>query len=144
MGTSPQTQEEVGNLLLSHLPPEEFELLRPHLERVRLSQGQSLIEPGEPIRHIYFPAGCLGSLVAVMEDGSTAESGAVGREGMVGVPVLLADGITTMQTVVQVAGDAFVARGSVVKEIFDRGGPFQKLLYRYIHTIFIVASQTAA
>src|SRR5919206_2832242 len=96
MGTSPQTQEEVGNLLLSHLPPEEFELLRPHLERVRLSQGQSLIEPGEPIRHIYFPAGCLGSLVAVMEDGSTAESGAGGGGGIGRVPRLLAGGLTNI------------------------------------------------
>jgi CRP-like cAMP-binding protein len=136
--------EAVGNRLLARLPAEEFESLRPHLELVKLSHGDPLIKPGEPIRRVHFPVSCLGSLVAVMEDGSTVESSAVGREGMAGVPVLLADGLTTMETVVQIPGEAYAAPSQAVKEIFDRAGPFQKLLYKYFHTLFIVAAQTAA
>lgn len=144
MSSHQQAEAEIGNRLLARLPAEEFELLRPHLERVPLSHGDPLIRPGEPVRLVHFPVNCLGSLVAVMEDGATVESGAVGREGMVGIPALLADGLTPMQTLVQVPGEAYAARASVVKEIFDRGGAFQKLAYRYVHTLFIVASQTAA
>ena len=144
MSSQQQAEAEIGNRLLARLPAEEFELLRPHLERVRLTHGDPLIRPGEPIRVIHFPVNCLGSLVAVMEDGATVESGAVGREGMVGIPTLLADGVTPMQTLVQVPGEAYAARASAVKAVFDRGGAFQKLVYRYVHTLFIVASQTAA
>ncbi len=61
-----------------------------------------------------------------------------------GVPVLLADGVTTMETVVQIPGESYAAAPQAVKEVFDRGGAFQKLLYNYFHTLFIVASQTAA
>ncbi|HEV2861470.1 MAG TPA: Crp/Fnr family transcriptional regulator [Pyrinomonadaceae bacterium] len=142
--TANKDSRATGNRLLACLPAEEFDLLSPHLERVKLSHGDPLIKPGEPIRRVYFPVSCLGSLVAVMEDGSMVEAGSVGREGMVGVPVLLADGVTTMETVVQIPGESYAAPPQVVKELFDRGGPFQKLLYKYIHTVFIVASQTAA
>jgi len=144
MSSHQQAEAEIGNRLLSRLPAEELDTLRPHLERVRYSHGDPLVRPHEPIRLLHFPIDCLASLVAVMEDGSTVESGAVGREGMVGIPALLADGLTPMQTLVQVPGEAYAVRASVVKELFGRGGAFQKLFYRYVHTLFIVASQTAA
>ncbi len=142
--TAQKESAATGNRLLARLPPEEFDLLGPHLEHVKLSHGDALIKPGQPIRRVHFPFSCLGSLVAVMEDGSIIEAGSVGREGMVGVPVLLADGVTTMETVVQIPGESYAAPPQVVKELFDRGGAFQKLLYKYFHTLFIVASQTAA
>lgn len=144
MSSQQQAEAWVGNRLLARLPADEFELLRPHLERVRHTHGDPLIRPGEPVRLVHFPVNCLASLVAVMQDGATVESGAVGREGMVGIPVLLADGVTPMQTLVQVPGEAYAVRASVVKELFERGGAFQKLFYRYVHTLFVVASQTAA
>lgn len=142
--TAQNESDAIGNRLLACLTAEEFELLGPHLERVKLPHGAPLIKPGEPIRRVHFPITCLGSLVAVMEDGSIIEAGTVGREGLVGVPVFLADGLTTMETVVQIPGEAYSVPSPVVKEIFDRGGAFQKLLYKYFHTLFIVASQTAA
>ena len=142
--TAEKESQAIGNRLLARLSAEEFALLSPHLERVRLSHGDPLIKPGEPIRRVHFPVSCFGSLVATMEDGSMVEAGSVGREGMVGVPVILADGVTTMETAVQIPGESYAAPPHVVKELFDRGGAFQKLLYKYFHTLFIVASQTGA
>ncbi|HEV2912418.1 MAG TPA: hypothetical protein VGX92_03790 [Pyrinomonadaceae bacterium] len=80
------------NQILASLPDEELEVLRPHFQRVSLAHGNTVIVPDEPIRSIYFPLTSLLSLVTVMEDGSTVESGAIGREGMSGVPVLLTHG----------------------------------------------------
>lgn len=136
--------EDRGNRLLSTLPQEEFDLLRPHLKRVSLPHSQPLILPEQPISRVYFPINALASLVTVMEDGSIVEAGCVGREGMVGIPVLLGPGATPMQTVVQIAGESFEGRGDAVKKVFDSGGPFHSLAHRYIHTLFIVASQSAA
>ncbi|HEX8748671.1 MAG TPA: Crp/Fnr family transcriptional regulator [Pyrinomonadaceae bacterium] len=132
------------NRLLACLPEEEFARLSPQLQRVTLTHGQHVIVPDEPIRDIYFPLNCLLSLVTILEDGSTVESGTIGREGMSGVPVLLDAGMTTMPTFTQVPGDALRVRASVVKEMYDEGGALTKLLNRYIHTVIITGSQSTA
>ena len=144
MSSYPQADQDIQNRLLAKLPPGELDLLRPHLNKVSLSHSQSLIVPGEPIRKVYFPINSLASLVTVMEDGSTVESGSVGREGMVGIPVLLEAGTTPMQTVAQIPGAAMEVKAEVIKDIFHKGGAFHSLVHRYIHTLFVVASQSAA
>ncbi|MBV9211628.1 MAG: Crp/Fnr family transcriptional regulator [Acidobacteria bacterium] len=135
---------EMGNRLLSKLPEEELEALLPHLSRVELSHGSVLIAPYEPLRYVYFPISMLGSLVTIMEDGSMIESGTVGREGMVGVPVLLDAAETTMQTLTQIPGEAWRVKSEVIKKLFDEGGAFHLFFHRYMHILFIVASQSAA
>jgi CRP-like cAMP-binding protein len=132
------------NRLLASLPPEDLEALRPHLTPLSLELAYPLIRPQEPIRHAYFPVTCLASLVIVLEDGSTVESGSVGREGMVGIPIVLGAGTTPMQTLVQIAGDAFRVEAAVIKEQFERRGGLHAVLTRYIHTLFMIASQSAA
>ncbi|HEY6190368.1 MAG TPA: Crp/Fnr family transcriptional regulator [Pyrinomonadaceae bacterium] len=139
-----EIQSKAGNRLLGKLPDEELELLRPHLETVSLGHGHTLIQPQEPIPYIYFPINALASLVTLLEDGSTVEAGSVGREGMVGVPVLLEAATTPMQTLIQIPGDLIRVKASVLKEVFDRGGALHTLMHRYIHTLFVVASQSAA
>lgn len=133
-----------GNRLLDKLPDDELDALRPHLETVAIKRGQFLIVPHEPIPYAYFPVTLLASLVTILEDGSTVESGAVGREGMVGIPVLLDAHTTPMETLVQIPGNAVRVRTSVLKEAFDKGGALRALLQRYVHTLFVYASQSAA
>lgn len=139
-----EMRTETGNRLLDKLPEEELELLHPHLERVSLSHAQPLIRPNDPIPYVYFPVSALASLVTVLEDGSTVEAGSVGREGMVGVPILLDADTTPMQTLVQIPGEGFRVKARAVKEVFDRGDALHQLMHRYIHTLFVVASQSAA
>ncbi|BAY11056.1 Crp/Fnr family transcriptional regulator [Calothrix sp. NIES-2098] len=139
-----QPQELTENRLLDNFPPEELKRLHPHLELVSLSLGEFIISPDEPISFIYFPVNSLLSLVTVMEDGSTVESGCVGREGMAGLPILLDASTTPMQTLVQIAGLAVRVKAQILKEAFDRGGAVQKLLLRYIHTVIVLGSQSTA
>lgn len=100
--------------------------------------------PYEAIPFIYFPINSLLSLVTVMEDGSTVEAGSIGREGMAGLPVLLDADMTPMQTLTQIPGQAVRVKAEIIKEAFDKGGVLQKIFRRYIHTIIVVGSQTAA
>lgn len=144
MSTTRQASSPTQNRLLASLPREELELLSPYLEQVSLSHGQMIILPDEPIEFVYFPLDCLLSLVVVMEDGATVESGSVGREGMVGLPVVLGAATTPMQTLAQIPGQAMRIKSEIIKEAFNRGGVLQKILYRYIHTVIVVSSQTAA
>jgi CRP-like cAMP-binding protein len=114
------------------------------MERVTLSHGQHVIVPSEPIRDVYFPLNCLLSLVTILEDGSTVESGTIGREGMSGIPVLLDTKTTTMPTFAQVPGEAIKVRAGVIKEMYEEGGQLSKLLNRYIHTVIVTGSQSTA
>ena len=144
MSIRSQADQSIHNRLLTKLTPEELDPLRPHLNKVSLSRSQPLIVPGEPMRKVYFPINALASLVTIMEDGATVESGAVGREGMVGIPALLEAGTTPMQTVVQIPGEAIEVKAEIIKDAFDKGGTFHSLVHKYIHTLFVVASQSAA
>jgi CRP-like cAMP-binding protein len=143
MSTRPQ-ESPAANRLLDVLPAEELEHLRPHFERVSLHHGEHAIVPDEPIRHVYFPLNCLLSLVTQMEDGSSAESGSIGREGMSGVPVLLDARQTPMPTFTQIPGDAIRVRSEVVKAAYDRGGATRDILNRYVHTVIVVGSHATA
>ncbi|MBD2127538.1 Crp/Fnr family transcriptional regulator [Microcoleus sp. ZQ-A2] len=144
MSTHQQAHPLTLNRLLASLPREELTALQPHLEQVSLSHGQSIILPNEPIPFIYFPINSLLSLVTVMEDGSTVEAGAIGCEGMAGLPILLDAGTTPMETLTQIPGQAVRVKAEIIKKAFAQGGALQKILHRYIHTTIITGSQTAA
>ena len=132
------------NRLLAALPREDLEALRPHFEQMSLSHGQHAIVPDEPIRDVYFPLNCLLSMVTTMEDGSSVESGSIGREGMSGIPVLLDAARTPMPTFVQVAGEAIRMRADAFKKSYDDGPGVRRLLNRYIHTVIVTGSHAAA
>jgi CRP-like cAMP-binding protein len=134
----------MDNLLLSNLPGEALEALRPHFERVSLRHGQHAIVPDEPIRHFYFPTGCLLSMVTTMEDGASIECSSIGREGVSGIPVLLDAGSTPMPTFCQVPGEAIRVKAGVIKDAYESHRGVRKKLNRYIHTVVVVGSNSAA
>lgn len=142
---STDTQDRLSaNRLLALLPAGELEQVRSQAEVVPLRHGQHVIVPDEPIEHVYFPLNCLLSMVTTMEDGATVESGTIGREGMSGIPVLLNAGQTTMPTFCQIPGEAARLRSDVLKGIYERSDEARRVLNRYVHTVVIVGSQSAA
>src|SRR5690349_2710746 len=57
-GTTPRRNTGAcGNRLLDAIPANRFALLEPHLERVTLAPGRTLLEPGDDVTHAYFPCG---------------------------------------------------------------------------------------
>src|SRR4051794_39555299 len=66
------------NRLLSIMSSEDFERLRPHLERVTLNAKDVLESPGEPIQHVYFLEPCVASVVAITAQGEKMEVGLFG------------------------------------------------------------------
>jgi CRP-like cAMP-binding protein len=142
---SSDTQDRLaGNRLLALLPAAELETLRRHAEVVSLRHGHPAIIPDEPIHEVYFPLTCLLSLVTTMEDGATVESGTIGREGMSGIPVVLNATQTTMPTFCQIPGEALRVRSEHVRDLCERSPEARHIFNRYIHTIVVVGSQSAA
>ncbi len=138
-----QAYNAVRNLLLCALPAAECGCLLPDLQPVTFSLGQILCEPGERIHYCYFPTSAVVSLVYTMEDGSTAEMGLVGNEGVLGVAALLGGESTCSRAVVAVAGDALRLPAKRLQEEFAHGGPLQHLVLRYTLALITQVSQTA-
>ncbi|HEY7942129.1 MAG TPA: Crp/Fnr family transcriptional regulator [Candidatus Limnocylindrales bacterium] len=64
----------------------------------------TLMTPGSPINHVYFPeTGALSELV-LMADGSAVEVGLIGWEGMAGWPAVFGDPISGTWVVCQTSG----------------------------------------
>jgi CRP-like cAMP-binding protein len=140
---APMVAEHNANLLLAALPPAELAGLLPALDQVQVNSGVVLCEPGDPIRHIYFPHDCLISLMAVAEGRMTLEVGQVGREGMLGATVALGHDTTQVRAVVQRAGSASRIDADRLRAQFACSPSLQRVLYRYTDALLAQAIQIA-
>jgi CRP-like cAMP-binding protein len=138
------TQDREQNLILRAIPPEEYAWLAPRLETVQVSLRDVLAESGQPWRWVYFPETAIASVLNRMSDGGIVEVGTIGREGMVGLAVLLDAEATPSHTIGQVAGTARRLAASTFSDGARERPQFQRLLHRYAHAYLTQVSQTAA
>ena len=136
-------QSPVENRLLSSLPAEEYHKLLPRLEPVSFTLGKVVYESGRRLHSVYFPTTSVVSLLYTMADGTTAEMGLTGNDGVVGVALFLGGDTTPNRAVIQVAGDALKLKAKVLQEEFARGGALQHVLLRYTQALITQISQTA-
>ena len=131
------------NHLLAALPAAIQARLFPLLERVKMPLGQVLYESGDALRHVYFPADCIISLLYVMEDGASAEISVVGNEGLIGVAVFMGGESTPSRAIVQSAGFAYRMPGQRLKDEFNLHGELLLLMLRYTQSLITQMAQTA-
>jgi CRP-like cAMP-binding protein len=139
----PESLHPQDNQILAALHADECERLFPHLHRVEMPLGKVLYESGDVLRHMYFPANCIVSLLYVMEDGSSAEIAVVGNEGAIGVALFMGGETTPSRAIVQSAGVAYRVAGQRVKEEFNRHGQVLHVLLRYTQALITQMAQTA-
>lgn len=143
MSVVKHTDDAQMNHLIAALPEDEFTRINPSLEPVSLSLGEVIYESGEQLEYIFFPTTAIISLLYIMENGSTAEIGMSGNDGLVGIALYMGGSTTPSRAVVQSAGNAFRMPSKALKEEFTRGGVFQKVLLRYTQSLMTQISQTA-
>jgi CRP-like cAMP-binding protein len=100
------SHSEVKNQLLTALPPQLLSRLLPRLRLVSLKTRDSLMVPDTPIEAVHFVESGFVSLVMSLEDGTQAEVGLVGREGMVGLPLVTGVDTSFPEAYVQLEGSA--------------------------------------
>jgi CRP-like cAMP-binding protein len=134
------------NLILAALPDQERHRLEPFLQLVSLDLRESMIEPGEPIRFVYFPVDLVASTVHSMSDGSTVETAIVGLDGFIGVQTFLKQKTASTRTFVQVPGNAMRMRADVfMKEIVENPhSPVNELIANYVDAYLTLTTITAA
>ena len=132
------------NRLLAGLPPQALRRLRANLKPVPMAAAEVLYRPGEEIRHVYFPTGGVISIVVNMRDGASAEAGMVGREGMLGLWVVLGAGTSPFEAVIQEPSMALRAPADVFAAEVARSAPLRDRLRRYTDAFLTMVSQSAA
>jgi len=131
------------NRLIGDLPPADLARWRPSLEKVELSLGQVLYEPGSVLSHVYFPTTAIVSMLYVMEDGDSAEIAVVGNEGLVGISIFMGGESTPSRAVVQSAGLGLRMAATTLKNEFSRSGLVLRLLLRFTQALISQMAQTA-
>jgi CRP-like cAMP-binding protein len=96
----------LGNRLLAALPPADFGLLVPFLQKVSLEQDAVLLRSGDRIEQVYFPHSGTISFMLDMPDGQTVATAVIGHEGAVGMLSVLEPSLSPVTAVVRVAGVA--------------------------------------
>jgi CRP-like cAMP-binding protein len=132
------------NRLLSLLADQDYERLRPHLSQVAFEYKKSLYEASRPIDHVYFPIDGVASLVLTTSDGSSAEVGTIGSEGLVGLPVCLGDREAPSSVYVQVPGTALQIDARIFRSELARSPALNLIMLRYAHAFFNQVAQSAA
>jgi CRP-like cAMP-binding protein len=132
------------NRLLGALSDEARALLQPHLQAVDLPAGVVLYEPGARIEHAYFPHTCIVSLLAVLNDGRSAEVAVFGSEGVLGYASSLISRQAFGRYVVQISGSASRIRIQRLREAAVAKPELDDLLLRYTEALLAQTFQIVA
>jgi CRP-like cAMP-binding protein len=138
------SQPDVRNRLLAALPPGDFALLAPSLRPVDLALRQVLHAPDQPIAAAYFPEAGMVSMIAALEDGALQEVGLVGREGVVGLAVVLGADSSPLEALVQAPGPALCVPAAALVAAFERSATLRGVLLRHMQAFHLQVTRTAA
>jgi CRP-like cAMP-binding protein len=134
------------NRLLAALPSKEFRRVRRDLTTIPIRTKQVLHRQGEPLQHVYFLNGGVGSVTSLMADGTLVEAATVGDEGMLGIEAFFSNHpIARGETLIQVP-DTSAERMTVAafRRELARRGRFHDVIGGYADVLIGQMIQTAA
>jgi CRP-like cAMP-binding protein len=133
-----------ANRLLAALPLSDQQRFMAACEQVEVSFGEELAEPGERIRHVYFPTDSFISLTASVGENTSLEVGMVGNEGMLGVSLILGIPTSPMHAVVQGGGPILRMPVRPFLGQLKMSLPLLRLLKRYLFVLIGQLVQSSA
>lgn len=137
------TRSRMQNRLLASLPAAELARIMPSLEHVDFRLGEILHEAGGPQMYFYFPGTCIVSLLGELNNGDSAELSLIGREGGVGLALVLGGGTTTTRATVQSAGNALRWKATALQRELKHCGAVLRMLLRYTQSVWTQTAQSA-
>ena len=136
--------QPIQNEILLSLPPKECELIFPRLTFVVLRAYDLLHEPGEPIKFGYFLNMGMASILSVLSDGKSVEVGLTGREGFVGLPLIVGFSTSPTRAVVQIEGTGFRVASREMAQLIRQCPILANRLQRYVQFLAMQGTQVAA
>ena len=140
----PDPEETIGfNRFLAALPKDEFDRIKDALQGVDLEVDQVLWDAEEKGSHIYFPTSSLISLLFETHEGSSISIATIGRNGIVGISLVLGGMRSPDRAIVQFPGSAFKMDSSRATDEFADCGTFQDMLMAYTQLLITRVSLNA-
>jgi CRP-like cAMP-binding protein len=135
--------ESPRNNLLLDLPPKDRELLFPKLEFVRLESHDVLHDTGDTLKSAYFLNSGLVSILNVFADGKSVEVGSVGKEGFIGLPLVVGFRTASTRTIASIASTAFRVDGETLIALLRRCPTLERRLQQFSQIMMMQATQIA-
>ena len=135
-------QAPLCNSILAALPKATFDKLAPHLTFMDLPQGTVLVEAHKNSRWLYFLERGMGSISSSDFSGTPVEVGIVGREGIVGLHLLLGQKQTQNVTLMQVAGDGYrISADILTPELVLEDQDLARVIHTFIYALYEQTTQ---
>ncbi|KPF47794.1 Crp/Fnr family transcriptional regulator [beta proteobacterium AAP121] len=131
------------NHLIELLPARERGRLLALCEPVHLVLSEALQEAGAAAQHVYFPTEGFISLVSRVDEHPGLEVGMVGREGMVGTPLVLGVARVPARALVQGAGASWRIEAAAFTEELQASAALRQQLARYVYVLMAQAVSSA-
>ena len=140
----PAQDKTHSNDLLRSLPPELLADMLSKLPEVELPLRKLLYAQGDEIDAVYFPEAGMVSLVCNLANGSRAEVGMIGREGMLGASLLSGASTSFVEAIVQMPGAARRMSAKIFATFVGKHDQLRSRLLRYNETLMAQVTQSAA
>ena len=137
-------ERNAQNKILRSMPGKESRAIFALLEFVDLPTRSILNETATPIESAYFMESGLASVLNIMEDGKSVEVGLMGKEGFVGMPLLVGFKTSPSRVVMQIPGSAFKIRAKDFSALLAECPQLQKALFRFSQEMAVQSAQIAA
>ena len=131
------------NRLLAALPTSDRRRILARCEMVELAVTDVLYGSWEPLDCIYFPTSSYISLIMPTADSGTFEVGLVGREGMLGIAVVLGASVSPNCAVVQGSGSALQIGAAPLRRELRSSEALRGEIDRYVHMRLSQLAQAA-
>jgi CRP-like cAMP-binding protein len=141
---APAKPAPAANRLLAALPRKDRQRVLAGCEPVELVFAEVLAEPGERIRHVYFPTESFISLTTRIDGCASLEVGLVGDEGMLGISLILGLDVSPLHALVQGPGPALRMGAAPFRRELEHSLALQQGLNRYLYVLRGQLAQKAA
>jgi CRP-like cAMP-binding protein len=135
---------KIQNKILLGLPLKERRTVASKLVYIQLPARSILTQMKEPIKFAYFLDSGVASIITVMSDGKSVEVGLTGREGFVGLPLIVDFDTSPTHAVIQIAGGGHRISAQDFKNVLRTCPQLEKALQRYAQELGIQSAQVAA
>ncbi|RON09862.1 Crp/Fnr family transcriptional regulator [Pseudomonas brassicacearum] len=135
---------QVENRLLQGLSKIDYGRLEAQCDKVELTVGTVLCEPGHPILHVYFPQTAFISQVVTLYSHPPLQMSLIGNEGMLGATLALGVNTAPMRAVVQGAGTCLRLSGLQLQVALRESPLLLRRLNQYLYVQMMQLAQTAA